>query len=163
MERRFKIAGQKMMPEDDEDCVVQESVGEYVPGALHASCFLLDGKRQRCLTYPTTDLFFLQPYDLQRFDWDDVKGFPMTSYTESLEDDRKSVENDAVHIALDYDLTSGDWDWDNPRDECVIRAAADGLYFTKKLWFVDYSLRRRARVRPTLDRHQFHGNGCRFT
>ncbi|EAQ84274.1 predicted protein [Chaetomium globosum CBS 148.51] len=78
MERRFKIAGQKMMPRE-------------------------------CR-----------------------RGFPMTSYTESLEDDRKSVENDAVHIALDYDLTSGDWDWDNPGDECVIRAAADGLYFYEK-------------------------------
>ncbi|KAH6622534.1 hypothetical protein F5144DRAFT_594874 [Chaetomium tenue] len=59
------------------------------------------------------------------------RGFPMTSY----EDDKKMVRNHAVHVALDYGLISWDWDWDNPGDECAIRAAADGLYFTKNLWF----------------------------
>lgn len=144
MERRFKVDEQKMMPEENDE----GSVRKRVPRAPDTSCFFLDGQWYRCLTYTKKDLFFLQPYDLKRFEWDQMWGFPF-------------YNPQADHIALDYALISGEWD--TLGDQCVIVAAAGGLEGMKSLWFVDYSLRRRVGIPPTQDRDQFHGNGCIFT
>jgi hypothetical protein len=157
MEERYKVAGRRMMPEKDDHEIVKGSVRRYVPGPLDTSYFFSGGEWQRCLTYPKTDLFLLRPLDPGTFDWEYIYGFPFYNRT-------KSSENDAVHIALECDIVDT-WSRHGPGATLAIEAVAGGLPYTDKLWFVDYSLRRRQRagIPPPQNRYEFHGNGCILT
>ena len=119
------------------------------------SYFFSGDEWQRCLTYPETDLFLLHPLDPGTLVWECTYGFPFHNRSESS-------EREAIHIALNYDLREDCW-CDGPGTKCVTEAVVHGLLYADQLWFVDYSLRRRANIPLPRDRRRFHGNGCIFT
>jgi hypothetical protein len=124
-----------------------------------------NGEWRRCLTRADTDLFLLRPFNSDTVEWECVRT-PMPIFD-------RADHFYASHIALDYDpewLTDGNYldywsDWVSPKSiGCAIRAATDQLHWAKKLWFVDYRIRRRPDALPTTTgRHQFYGHGCTFT
>ncbi|KAK4034713.1 hypothetical protein C8A01DRAFT_38817 [Parachaetomium inaequale] len=136
-----------------------------LPDASATVSFSSNDEWQRCLTHPKTDLFLLLPFDGEMVDWEDL-GRPVPIFD--------AVEKFYVgHIALDYDpgwLMEGDYldpydSWASPGTiGCVIRAATNQLDWAENLWFVDYRIRRHpGALLTTTNRHQFHGNGCKFT
>lgn len=120
-----------------------------------------NGERLRCLTHPKTDLFLLRPLGASP----PIAG---ETFGSRLSD---PVGNFLVdQIGIDYDPR---WSRTTPEPDeqlsqrtmnFAIRAASDQLLRAKTLWFVDYRIRRRPDIVPATEgRHQFYGNGCRFT
>ncbi|KAI9709711.1 MAG: hypothetical protein M1820_003113 [Bogoriella megaspora] len=163
-ERHFQISqwnakmdGLIFLPDDERQNLNVPALGSFV----------FNGEWWRCTTYPRRDLFCLQPSNASTVDWGDLPySVPIFNsfngyYTE--------------HIALNYDpewsheIMDCDTHWANEGTlACAIRAATDQTDWAENLWFIDYRIRRRpnrctAVWRTTEFRHQFHGNGCRFT
>lgn len=120
-----------------------------------------------CLTYPKSDLFLLRPLNPDTVYWESSEGLiPIFD---------SCLFFYISHIAIEY----------NPRwlggageipfqGSCgsegliglAIREATDQLDWAKNLWFVDYRIRRRqgdAFPATKTSRHEFYGDGCRFT
>ena len=154
IEQLFKVDERIMVSEEEEDYISEGSNENTFPGIPDIAGFRLEGEWQYCFTYPKMDLFLLRPLDPRTLEWKSVLGFPFYNRTESL-------MNDAVHIALDFQLIGGVWD--TPRAKCAMKALHGGLYSPDRVWFVDHSLRRRVGISPARNRHQFHGIGCIFT
>ena len=160
MERRFKVAEWDIKRE----ALRYPRNGETCPDAPATVSFTSNGEWQCCLTHPRTDLFFLEPFDAETADWEHLdRSVPIFNTAERFY---------VGHVAIDYDpgwLGGANFlpsliSWAS--DGTVgfsIRTAID-LHWAENLWLVDYRIRRKQPALPTTpSRHQFQGNGCRFT
>ncbi len=91
VERRFKVADWDIKREE-----LLHRRGDWTfPDAPATVSFTSNGEWQCCLTHPRTDLFFLQPFNVETADWECLdSSVPIFS----------TVEKFSVgHVAIDYD------------------------------------------------------------
>ena len=147
--------------------IVRHEERKDLPIAPATGSFIANGEWWHCTTRPKSDLFCLQPSDADTIEWEDLWfSVPIFDPCEGFY---------VRHIALDYDPEWLDeyeyryMSWGSKGTlGCAIRAATNQFEFAENLWFIDFRIRRRPHdctvAEDTTEfRHQFDGNGCRFT
>ncbi len=160
IERRFNVAEWDIKRET----LPFPETHDGFPDSPATASFTSNGEWQCCLTHPKTDLFFLEPFNAETADWKYLD----SSVRMFNRHDLFSVG----HVAIDYDpgwLGGADY---LPHFDMFASGGTLGfsictaidLRWAENLWLVDYRIRRKRAACPTpSSRHQFQGNGCRFT
>ncbi|KAK7416730.1 hypothetical protein QQX98_005056 [Neonectria punicea] len=137
------------------------------PNAPATGAFTSNGNTQYFTMYPKTDLFCLQPHDVDTINWDDLTVYvPIFHWRYGFQ---------VKHIALEFDpksvyLEPGEslasqpisFKYDNYGTAACIARAAEDLWQVEHLWIIDYRLKRRPGTPDEDGSHEFYGNSGRY-
>ncbi len=161
IERRFKVSEWKKTFKNSST----RDIFENPPVAPAVVSFTSESEWQCCSTYPKTDVFFLRLFNPTTIDWKFLwSTVPIFQHEEGFF---------ANHIALDYDpswfkegkFLPSEVSWEGPGTIGSAITAAAAARWAEILWFVDARIKRspKTALSTTEGRHQFYGDGCRFT
>lgn len=118
--------------------------------------FKSNGEIQQFTTYPGSDLFCLQPFDIDTADWPMVE---MSIFQWEL-------SSKVAHLALEYNPTAASEfvrGGRNAWSDLMLDAASNESSWVRHLWLIDYRLRRKANTTISSEkRHEFFGNKCKY-
>jgi len=130
------------------------------PGVLG---FTSKGEQRTCLTYPKSDLYLLQVFNANTLYWRYIARIPIFDRVQRFHVSHFALQFDPGWLTTDYGPGGLYWGTEKPVG-CAIQAATDDLDWVDNLWFVDHRIRRRPGApSSTAKRHEFWGNGCKFT